>query len=79
MKIVDKVQFTLGVFDIVVGIGFTIAAIDLHMYTKIVSTLPPVGIGIWLLCQGIETRKQRHVKEKRIKEQAKALGREENQ
>lgn len=74
MRIVDKVQFTLGVFDIVVGIGITIAAIILHRYTKIVFTMFPVGIGIMALCRGIETRKQRQEKEERLKAQARLLG-----
>jgi hypothetical protein len=74
MRIVDKVQFTLGVFDIVVGIGITIAAIILHRYTKIVFTMFPVGMGIMALCQSIETRKQRQEKEERIKAQARLLG-----
>ena len=74
MRIVDKVQFTLGVFDIIVGVGLTIAAIILHRYTKIVFTLFPVGIGIMALCRSIETRKQRKEKEERIKAQARLLG-----
>lgn len=74
MRIVDKVQFTLGIFDILVGVGITIAAIIQHRYTKIVSTMFPVGIGIMILCQSIETRKQRQEKEERIKEQARLLG-----
>lgn len=79
MKIVDKVQFTLGIFDIVVGIGLTIAAIFLHRYAKIVFTLFPVGMGIMALFRGIETRKQRQEKEERVKAQARALGWEENE
>lgn len=59
MKVVDKVQFALGIFDIVVGIGLTVAAIVLHRYAKIVFTLFPVGMGIMALCRGIEIRKQR--------------------
>lgn len=74
MKIVDKVQFTLGIFYIVVGIGLTIAAIVLHRYGKIVFTLFPVGMGIMALCRGIETKKKRQEKEERIKEQARLLG-----
>lgn len=74
MRIVDKVQFTLGVFDIVVGISITIAAIILHRYTKIVFTMFPVGMGIMALCRSIETRKQRHEKEERIKTQARMFG-----
>ena len=74
MQIVDKVQFTLGIFDIVVGIGLTIAAIVLHRYTKIVFTMFPVGMGIMALCRSIETRKQRQGKEERIKAQSKLLG-----
>lgn len=74
MRIVDKVQFTLGIFDIVVGIGITIAAIILHRYTKIVFALYPVGMGIMALCRGIETRKQRQEKEERVKAQARLLG-----
>ena len=34
MRIVDKVQFTLGIFDIAAGIGLTIAVIALHRYEK---------------------------------------------
>lgn len=74
MRIVDKVQFWLGIFDIIVGVGITIAAIIQHRYTKIVSTMFPVGMGIMVLCQSIETRKQRQEKEERIKEQARLLG-----
>ena len=74
MRIVDKVQFTLGIFDIVVGIGLTIAAIVLHRYTKIVFTMFPVGIGIMALYRSIETRKQRQEKEERIKALARLLG-----
>lgn len=57
MKIVDKVQFWLGLFDIVVGIGLTITAIVMHRYTKIVFTLFPVGVGIMALFRAIDTRK----------------------
>lgn len=74
MRIVDKVQFALGIFDIVVGIGLTIAAIILQRYTKIVFALFPVGMGIMALFRGIETRKQRKEKEERIKAQARLLG-----
>lgn len=74
MRIVDKVQFTLGVIDIVVGIWLTIAAIILHRYTKIVFTMFPVGMGIMALFRGIETRKQRQEKEERIKAQARLFG-----
>lgn len=74
MRIVDKVQFTLGIFDIVVGIGLTIAAIVLHRYTKIVFTMFPVGIGIMALYRSIEARKQRQEKEERIKALARLLG-----
>lgn len=74
MRIVDKVQFTLGIFDIVVGIGITIAAIIMHRYAKIVFTLFPVGMGIMSLCRGIETRKQRQEKEERVKAYARLLG-----
>lgn len=74
MRIVDKVQFWLGIFDILVGVGITIAAIIQHRYTKIVSTMFPVGIGIMILCRSIETRKQQQKKEERIKEQARLLG-----
>jgi hypothetical protein len=77
MRIVDKVQFTLGIIDIVVGIGLTIAAIILQRYTKIVFTMFPVGMGIMALCRGIETRKQRRENEEHIKSQAKAIGWEE--
>jgi hypothetical protein len=74
MRIVDKVQFALGIIDIVVGIGLTIAAIILQRYTKIVFTLFPVGMGIMALFRGIETRKQRQEKEERIKAQSRLLG-----
>lgn len=74
MRIVDKVQFTLGIFDIIVGAWLTIAAIILHRYTKIVFTLFPVGMGIMALIRGIETRKQRQEKEERIKAQARLIG-----
>lgn len=74
MRIVDKVQFTLGIFDIVVGIGLTIAAIVLQRYSKIVFTLFPVGLGVMALTRGIETRKQRQEKEERVKAQARLLG-----
>ena len=57
MKITDKTQFALGVFDVVAGIALTIAAIALHRYTKIVFTLFPVGVGIMAIFRGIETRK----------------------
>lgn len=66
MRIVDKVQFTLGIFDIVVGIGLTIAVIVLHRYEKIVFTLFPIGMGIIALCRGIETRKKRMEKEEQL-------------
>ena len=74
MRIVDKVQFTLGIFDIVVGIGLTVAVIIMHRYTKIFFTVFPVGMGIMALFRGIETRKQRQEKEERIKAQARLLG-----
>lgn len=74
MRIVDKVQFTLGIFDIVVGVGAIIAAIILHRYTKIVFSLFSVSMGIMALFRGIETRKQRQEKEERIKAQARLLG-----
>lgn len=74
MRIVDKAQFILGIFDIIVGVGCVIAAIILHRYTKIGLTLFPVGTGIMALCRSIETRKQRQEKEERIKAQAKLLG-----
>lgn len=65
MKIIDKVQFTLGIFDIIVGIGLTIAVIVMHRYAKIVFTLFPVGMGIMALFRGIETKKKRQEKEER--------------
>ena len=68
MRIVDKVRFTLGIFDIVVGVGLTIASIVLHRYVKIVFTLFPVGMGIMALCRSIETRKQRQEKEEQIRQ-----------
>ena len=74
MRIVDKVQFVLGIFDIVVGIGLTVAAIVLQRYSKIVFTLFPVGMGVMPLMRGIETRKQRQEKEERVKAQARLLG-----
>lgn len=74
MRIVDKVQFTLGVFNIIVGVGITIAAIIQHRYTKIVSSLFSLGVGIMLLCQSVETRKQRQEKEERLKALARVLG-----
>lgn len=78
MRIVDKAQFTLGIFDIVVGIGVTIATIILHRYTKIVFTLFPVGMGIMALCRSIETRKQRQEKEECVKAHARLLGLKED-
>ena len=74
MRIVDKVQFTLGIFDIVAGIGIAIAAIIMNRYAKIVFAMFPVGIGIMTLCRGIETRRQRQEKEERVKEYARLLG-----
>ena len=74
MRIVDKVKFTLGIIDIIVGVGLIIAVILLHRYTKIVFTMFPVGMGIMALCRSIETRKQQQKKEERIKEQARLLG-----
>lgn len=74
MKVVDKAQFTLGIFDIAVGIGLTIAVIFIHRYENIVFTLPPVVMGIVSLCQSIETKKKRQEKEERIKAQARLLG-----
>jgi hypothetical protein len=68
MRIVDKVQFTLGIFDIIVGVGLTIAVIILHRYTKIVFTMFPVGMGIMTLCRSIETKKQRQEKEEQIRQ-----------
>lgn len=74
MRIVDKVQFILGVFDIVVGVGMVIATICLHRYSKLAFAVFPVVIGISALCRSIETKKQRMEKENRIKEQARLLG-----
>lgn len=74
MKVVDKAQFTLGIFDIAVGIGLTIAVIALHRYEKIVFTLFHIGMGIMTLFRGIETRKQRIAKEEHVKAQARLLG-----
>lgn len=71
MRIVDKAQFTLGVIDIVVGVGLVIATIVLHRYSKSVCAAFPVVIGISALFRSIETKKQRMEKEERIKEQAK--------
>ena len=78
MKVVDEVKFTLGIFDIVVGIGLTIAVIALHRYEKIVFTLFPIGLGAGALFRGIETRKQRQEKEEGIKTPAKVLELEDN-
>ena len=74
MRIVDKVQFTLGIFDIVVGVGLVIATTVLHRYSKTVFAAFPVVLGISALCRSIETKKQRLEKENRIKEQARLLG-----
>lgn len=54
MKIVDKVQFWLGVFDVVTGIVLTITAIVMGRYTKIMFTMFPVGVGIMSIFRGIE-------------------------
>ena len=56
MKITDKTQFALGVFDVVVGIALTITAIAMHRYTKIVFTLFPVGVGIMTIFRGIDAK-----------------------
>ena len=74
LRIVDKVHFWLGIFDIIAGVGLTVYVIILHRYTKIVFTIFPVGMGIMALCRSIETRKQRQEKEEQVKAQARALG-----
>lgn len=56
MKIVDKVQFWLGLLDIVVGIGTSIIVIVTHRYSKLVLTMFPVGVGIMALFRAIETK-----------------------
>lgn len=74
MRIVDKAQFTLGIFGIIVGVGRTIASIILQRYANIVNAMFPVGFGIMSLCGSIETRKQIKEKKERIKEQARLFG-----
>lgn len=74
MRIVDKAQFTLGIFGIIAGVGRTIASIILQRYANIVMAMFPVGFGIMSLCGSIETRKQRKEKNERIKEQARLFG-----
>ena len=74
MWIVNKAQFTLGIFGIIVGVGRTIASIILQRYANIVTAMFPVGFGIMSLCGSIETRKQRQEKEERIKAQARLFG-----
>jgi hypothetical protein len=74
MRIVDKIQFALGIFGIIVGVGRTIASIILQRYANIVTVMFPVGFSIMSLCGSIETRKQRQEKEERIKAQARLFG-----
>ena len=74
MRIVDKAQFTLGIFGIIVGVGRTIASIISQRYANIVNAMFPVCFGIMSLCGSIETRKYRQEKEERIKAHARALG-----
>lgn len=74
MRIVDKAQFTIGIFGIIVGVGRTIASIILQRHANIVNAMFPVGFGIMSLCGSIETRKQRKEKEERINAQARLFG-----
>ena len=74
MRIVDKVQFTLGIFDIAVGVGLVVACILLNRTSKIACAFLPVVLGTSAMMRGIETTGQRKRKEELLKAHARALG-----
>lgn len=77
MRIVDKVQFTFGVFCIIAGVGLIVACILLHRTNKIACGGLPFVTGISALMRGIETTGQRKRKEELVKAQAMAHERED--
>lgn len=74
MKIIDKVQFTLGIFDIIAGIVLIVLCVYKHRMDRIVYCIFPIPCGIASLMNGIETKKQRLRKIAELKEKARLYG-----
>lgn len=59
MRIKDKVQFVLGIIDILLGITGIVLGFALHKEYKIFAGVAVLICGIIALKNGIETKRQR--------------------
>lgn len=67
MKIKNSAKFTLGIIDLVCGIGLTVACVAMQREQRLVYTIFPILCGIFSLLDSIESKKQRQKREKELK------------
>lgn len=67
MKIKDSVKFTLGVIDLVCGIGLIAACVTMQREQGLVYAIFPILCGIFSLLDSIETKKQRQKRKEELK------------
>lgn len=67
MKIKDSVKFTVGIIDLVCGIGLIVACVAMQREQRLVYTIFPILCGIYSLIDSIETKKQRQKRKEELK------------
>lgn len=55
MKIKNSAKFTLGIIDLVCGIGLTVACVAMQREQRLVYTIFPILCGIFSLLDSIES------------------------
>lgn len=66
MRVKDKVQFVLGITNIILSIILSVVAILQHKEDKFIVVIFALFCGIMTLCNSIETKKQRRKKRRGI-------------
>lgn len=67
MKIKDSVRFTLGIIDLVCGIGLIVVCVAMQREQGLIYTIFPILCGIFSLLDSIETKKQRQKRKEELK------------
>ena len=68
MRVKDKVQFVLGITDIIMSIALSVITIIQHKEDKLIVAVFVLFCGIMALSNGIETKKQCRKKEEEYKQ-----------
>lgn len=68
VKIKGKVQFTVGIADVLLSIAVSVLAVIQHQEYKLIGAVFVLLCGIIALTNGIETKKQQKKKEEKYKQ-----------